>query len=102
VIELNQPDSKPLQNAVRMFRRDLANTLLDSEEDLQSSIYIDAAAGHGLACEQFEIKVESGERLVIRAGDELGGIYGLLYISEKYLGVKPFWFWHDQLFHKQD
>jgi len=102
VIELNQPDSKPLQNAVRMFRRDLANTLLDSEEDLQSSIYVDAAAGHGLACEQFEIKVESGERLVIRAGDELGGIYGLLYISEKYLGVKPFWFWHDQLFYKQD
>ncbi|MCC3355879.1 glycosyl hydrolase 115 family protein [Bacillus sp. REN16] len=27
--------------------------------------------------------------------DDLGIIYGLLYYSEKYLGVDPFWFWAD-------
>lgn len=28
--------------------------------------------------------------------DDLGLVYGLLYISQKYLGVDPFWFWNDQ------
>jgi hypothetical protein len=33
--------------------------------------------------------------LSIVGNDELGIIYGLLYISREYLGVDPFWFWAD-------
>ena len=29
-------------------------------------------------------------------------IYGLLYISEKFIGIKPFWFWLDQKIEKTD
>jgi hypothetical protein len=32
----------------------------------------------------------------ICGSDDLGIVYGLLYISSKYLGVDPFWFWADK------
>lgn len=36
------------------------------------------------------------------ARGDLGFVYGLLYISEKYLGIQPFWFWADQTITKRD
>jgi len=34
--------------------------------------------------------------MMLEGSDELGIIYGLLYISREYLGVDPFWFWTDK------
>lgn len=45
--------------------------------------------------EQFRIIVVKN-CIEIRAGDDLGFIYGILYLSEHYLGVRPFWFYMDQ------
>ena len=36
------------------------------------------------------------------AADDLGFVYALLKISEKYLDIKPFWFWLDQKIEKKD
>ncbi len=47
--------------------------------------------------EQFCLKAVDG-RLEIRAGDELGFIYGIYEISRSLLGVTDFWFWNDQRF----
>lgn len=38
------------------------------------------------------------EKLILRAGDNRGYIYGLLAISRRLLGVTDFWFWNDQQF----
>lgn len=48
--------------------------------------------------ESFSIRfeqLEQGISLSITGSDELGIIYGLLHISEKHLGIDPFWFWAD-------
>lgn len=45
--------------------------------------------------EQFCVCV-GNDLIEIHAGDDLGMIYGLLYISEHYLNVRPFWFYMDQ------
>lgn len=38
--------------------------------------------------------------MIINASDELGAIYGMLYMSKKYLGIQPFWFWDQQVIKK--
>ena len=47
------------------------------------------------APELFEVRVSDGG-MTVAAGDAPGFVYGLLYISEKFLGIAPFWFWADQ------
>ena len=37
------------------------------------------------------------EALEIRAGDELGFIYGIYAVSREILGIADFWFWNDQM-----
>ncbi len=51
--------------------------------------------------ETFYWKIEKNI-LRIGAGDDLGIIYAMLYISEEYLGILPFWFWNDQIFYKKE
>ncbi len=45
--------------------------------------------------ERYEISV-SADKIVIYAHGDLGFIYGLFYLSEHYMGIRPFWFWMDQ------
>ena len=47
-------------------------------------------------------KIDIAENIVISAADDLGFVYALLKISEKYLDIKPFWFWLDQKIEKKD
>jgi hypothetical protein len=42
----------------------------------------------------------TAEEITVHSGDTLGCVYALLYISENFLGVTPFWFWNDQHFIK--
>ncbi|WP_223193063.1 glycosyl hydrolase 115 family protein [Paenibacillus sedimenti] len=37
-----------------------------------------------------------GTQLQIIGKDDLGLVYGILYFTERYLGIHPFWFWADQ------
>lgn len=44
--------------------------------------------------EEYVIRV-SEEEIHVLAGDELGLIYAFLYLSEKFMGIVPFWYWND-------
>lgn len=88
---ISEDKRKPILNAVKMLERDRDKVFFDSSYP-ENSIVLDVG---NLEEEQYEIKLE-GNVLKVIASDELGFIYGLLYISEKYLNIKPFWFWMDQ------
>ena len=56
---------------------------------------------NSLGEEQYRIEVKT-EQITIYAEDDLGWVYGLLLLSERFLGVKPFWFWMDQTFEQKE
>lgn len=51
--------------------------------------------------EGFRISISEGS-MQIEASDELGFVYGLYAVSEKFLGIRAFWFWNDQIFEKRE
>lgn len=82
----------PVENAVEMLHRDMRKVFAEgASEDNFIVLLEDAALGE----EEYRITT-TNTQLTIQAADDLGFIYGLLHISEKYLGIKPFWFWMDQ------
>ena len=98
-----------VKRAIARFYRDLEMALEGSlKESLEKQgdgtartagkIYLEYC---GMDAEQYKIQVENEEAIVIQAGDELGFVYALLFISERFLGIHPFWFWNDQAFPKR-
>jgi len=88
----------PVKNAIAMLERDRDKVFSETEE---RGGRIDLRLAQGFAEEEYLLAVEE-EKIVITAGDDLGFVYGLLHISEAYMGVKPFWFWMDQPFEKRE
>ncbi|WP_099470046.1 glycosyl hydrolase 115 family protein [Konateibacter massiliensis] len=88
--------SKPVLNAICILERDRDKVFSDSTCPANEIILKEEV----LQEEQFVLKVEDSQ-VSVTAGDDLGFIYGLLYISEHYLGIKPFWFWMDQKIEKR-
>lgn len=89
--------SRAVKNALRILRRDMDKRFKPSDCPKNAIIL---TANSKLDDEEFYI--EAGEDIKIHANDELGFVYGLLYISEKFLEIKPFWFWLDQKIEKTD
>lgn len=81
----------PVIGAVEILKRDIKKVLLPGEFPQTEIRLVEVA---GMEEEAFQISVE--KEMVIEASDDLGFVYGLLYISEKFLGIKPFWFWMNQ------
>ncbi len=81
-----------VENAARILRRDLRKRFSAEEGEIGEISLIRADAGRP---ESFKIAV-TGKKMAVLAGDGLGFVYGLLYISEKFLGIPPFWFWMDR------
>lgn len=50
----------------------------------------------------YKIYFDEKENMQIEAYDDLGIIYALLYLSEVYLEIQPFWFWNDQEFTEKE
>ena len=71
----------------KRWKRDLEMTL--NKKEKKGSILI--SIEENLQPETFYWKIEKNI-LRIGAGDDLGIIYAMLYISEEYLGILPFWF----------
>lgn len=91
---INNPyDTKPIENGVKILQRDIEKVFGENKGGNNNEIILKKRVHFEV--EAFEIHVEE-ESITIHAGDDLGFIYGLLYISEKFLGIKPFWFWMDQ------
>ncbi len=83
-------------NAVNILSRDIKKKLTDPTRGNVIKLTRDASLGE----EEFTVTV--GETITVAASDSLGFVYGLLYISEKFLGILPFWFWMDQKIEKTD
>ena len=83
-------------NAVNILSRDIKKKFTDPTRGNIIKLMRDASLGK----EQFTVTV--GETITVAASDSLGFVYGLLYISEKFLGILPFWFWMDQKIEKTD
>lgn len=91
-----------VKRAVARFYRDMEMTLEETGGGTGKNggtIYLEHSP---MDAEQYQIHVKNRSEVVIRSGDELGLIYALLSISERYLGIHPFWFWNDQIFLKRD
>lgn len=85
--------SEPINNAISILKRDIHNVLTDSSTP-SGTICLESV--FGLSDEAYEIQMSEPDTLYLRAGDDLGFVYGLLFISESFLGIRPFWFWMDQ------
>lgn len=87
----------PIQNAIDILTRDRDKVFITSEYP-QNQIVLkmtDVSRNTHIPAEGYEITITQ-DTITITAQDDLGFIYGLLYISETYMGIKPFWFWMDQ------
>lgn len=89
--------STPILNAVNILKRDILKSFNASNE---SSTEIVLIKKDNMESESYIVDVS--EKITVYSNDDLGFIYGLLYISEKFLGIKPFWFWLDQKIEKTD
>lgn len=90
-------NTAPVKNAFGILERDMKKAFNTSKEDGgRIRLLYDASIGFE------EYKITVGEDVLITASDDLGFVYALLHISEKYLGIKPFWFWFDQKIEKRD
>ncbi len=92
-----QHPSRGVENAVDILRRDI-NKRLRPSDSARNTILLTAEPT--LKSEEFSVEV--GENITVRANDGLGFIYGLLYISQHFLGIHPFWFWMDQKIEKTE
>jgi hypothetical protein len=101
-----KPLTSPVRYGVEMLERDLEKVLgkrshSENIKTAKSLIVLKyAKPDEPLATkpEHFAIRFpdeSSIPQLQIIGSDDLGIIYGLLYISHTYLGIDPFWFWTD-------
>lgn len=90
--------TEPVKRAADRFYRDMNMVLKKTAAAAAGSIVLGYA---DMEAEAYRIIVEE-HRITIQAGDELGAVYALLALSEKYLGILPFWFWNDQKFEKKE
>lgn len=103
--------SVPVQNAIAMLERDRDRVFSNTTKPGGSVVLVQKSmAGsipeseefeklrrreHYLTEERFKINI-SKDKIVIYAQNDLGFVYGLLYLSEHYLGIRPFWFFMDR------
>ena len=85
-------ESRPVYRAAERFYRDVKKTL-EAGTAGGSRIYIDCS--HCMEEEAWEIRVSESD-IQIHTSSDLGLVYAFHYLSEKYLGIRPFWFWLDQ------
>ena len=90
--------SEAVGHAVKSLLRDIKAVCLPSGS---AGLTIVLKSDDTIAGESYRIGVRK-DSLVVRAGDELGFIYGLYAVSRSVLGVHDLWFWNDQTFAKKE
>lgn len=84
---LSEP-SLAIKKAEETFCKDIRNSLLSQESGSRIVLEKDTTMDD----EAYRLEVKNGNATLYYGGD-LGGIYGLYFLSEVYLGVKPFDKW---------
>lgn len=82
---------KAIESAMAVLRRDMEALLSGQAEQNRICLIKNTK----LQEEGYRICVTQ-KQIDIDYADELGAVYALLYVSEKYLNVKPLAYWHDQ------
>lgn len=82
--------------AVERMKRDMTYVLENEENSVPNTIRL--IEDMELDREQYVITFPDSDIMEIRASDELGFVYALLFLSEHFLDIAPFWFWNDQKF----
>lgn len=89
--------SSALDHAWRIFARDFAKVFGAAPRvATPATADLRIALDTTLAAEGFAIDIAAAEQqqaIVLRGADDLGLVYGILYLSAEVLGVDPFWFW---------
>ncbi len=106
-IYVNDRNSVPITNAVKILQRDIkgvlgkeAKVILDfnSPKDVRNALIIINGEDPELQVESLEgferHKIYSqNENLILQGSDVRGTIYAIYTFSENFLGVKPLWYW---------
>ncbi len=101
----------PVRNAISLLERDRDKVFVATNKPGGSVVLIQKSMVQSIpepeqsekqkfreryqAEQRFKINV-SADKIVIYAQSDLGFVYGLFYLSEQYMGIRPFWFWMDQ------
>lgn len=91
-ISSTEQTTVPVKNAIGILERDMKKVFCQSDYP-NNEILLKKKQ---LSAEEYRIEITK-EVMTIMAGEDLGFIYGLLYLSEHFLEIKPFWFWMDQV-----
>lgn len=91
--------TKGIENAIAILERDRDKVFTETKE--AGGRIVLSEAQNPMEEEQYRLEVMA-DRMELQASDELGFIYGLLHISEAYMGILPFWFWMNQKIEKKD
>jgi len=83
-------------HAVKILRRDMNRSFVPSNYADNQIILKEVPQTEP---EAWKLLIEKD--MIIEAADDLGFVYALLFISEKFLNIKPFWFWMDQKIEKR-
>jgi hypothetical protein len=97
IIQYEKDIDEPVSNAIAILRRDMGKIFEGSDE--QGGVIQIKQSQPELPEEGWIIEVTE-RKISVHHRDTLGCVYALLYISEHFLGVTPFWYWNDQRFCK--
>jgi hypothetical protein len=89
---------KAVLNGLSILKRDMVQ-ILEAPEAAEVNRIVIAPPDRTIPEEGWTIEVTQ-DKITVHAGGSLGCVYSLLYISEHFLGVTPFWYWNDQCFNK--
>jgi len=94
-IEAKEPASIAVKKAINLLERDIQNVITTKQQENKIQVILTETLP--LDKEIFQNTFSNcGSTMEIQAKDELGLIYGLLFISRQYLEIQPFWFWDCQ------
>ncbi|MFS0636217.1 glycosyl hydrolase 115 family protein [Mesobacillus foraminis] len=98
ILEYQGTERTSIRHFLKVLARDMEEVFLEKYEGGKTTILflLDESNPENLEPEQFKVEFsEDLTQMKLSARDELGIIYGILRISETWLGVDKFWFWND-------
>ncbi|MBO1514061.1 glycosyl hydrolase 115 family protein [Metabacillus bambusae] len=97
-LDYQGPELKSVNHFLKVLTRDKDKVFQGNSCQGNTTILfvLDERNDDNLKTEQYSIQFSDDlSEMRVVASDELGIIYGMLYVSEKFLGVDKFWFWND-------
>ncbi|WZL81955.1 glycosyl hydrolase 115 family protein [Vallitaleaceae bacterium 9-2] len=95
---VSDSDDAVILRSVKRMYRDMQFILSKTDGTTSTIRLIHEAA---ISQEGYCIEFPNEKTMHIKARDSLGFTYALLFLSEQFLQITPFWFWNDQQFHKK-